>query len=103
MKKIRYKKFEVENPFEGRLGESFFPSCLDVGSPSKSNHTKSLPRGISNIVAGFLLRVHVPDHIVGQSNNLIPCSLRHFGETFSLSLVFECVSWEINACEFVSV
>lgn len=40
----------------------------------------------------------MPNNVVGEANDLVTCTLSHLGETFRLSLVFESVRWEVNAC-----
>lgn len=48
-------------------------------------------------VAGLLVRVDVPDHVVGQTNDLVAGTLGHFSEALSLGLVLERVGGEVDA------
>lgn len=48
-------------------------------------------------VARLLIRVNVPDDIVGQSEHAVARALRHLGEAFCLGLVLECVGGEVDA------
>jgi hypothetical protein len=43
----------------------------------------------SSSVSGLLIRVHVPDNIVGQAEDLVARAPGHLGETLGLGLVFE--------------
>lgn len=49
-------------------------------------------------VSWLLVRVDVPDDVVGQAVNSVAGSLGHLGETFCLGLVLEGVAWEVDAC-----
>lgn len=49
-------------------------------------------------VAGLLVGVNMPDHVVGQSNDLIPGALGHLGESLGLGLVLEGVCGEVDTC-----
>lgn len=40
----------------------------------------------------------MPDNVVGETNDLVACSLGHLGEPFRFGLVFECIGWEVNTC-----
>lgn len=48
-------------------------------------------------VPWFLVRVDVPDDVVGQTVDAVACALCHFGEPFRLGLVLKGVAGEIDA------
>lgn len=48
-------------------------------------------------IAPFLFGVDVPNHVIGQANDLISGPLRHLCEAFCFRLVFESVTREIDA------
>lgn len=47
-------------------------------------------------VAGLLVRVNVPDNIVGQTNDLVAGTLGHLGEALGFGLVLESVCGEVD-------
>lgn len=54
-------------------------------------------------IARLLVRVDVPDDVVGETDDLVSGAFGHFGEPFRLGLVFEGVAWEIDALYHMSV
>lgn len=46
-------------------------------------------------VSTFLFSVDMPDHIVGETDHLVPGSFSHLGESLRLCLVLESVGWEV--------
>jgi hypothetical protein len=50
-------------------------------------------------VARLLLRVDVPDDVVGETVYAVSRSFGHLCKTLGFGLVFEGVAWEIYACE----
>ena len=48
-------------------------------------------------VAGLLLGVNVPDHIVGETVHSVAGALGHLGEAFGLGLVLESIAGKVNA------
>ena len=55
----------------------------------KKGQSAELFRFLSSSVSGLLVRVYVPDNIVGQAEDLVACALGHLGKSFGLGLVFE--------------
>lgn len=53
-------------------------------------------------ITGFLIRVDVPNHVVGQTVDLVSSSFGHLRETFRLGLVLKGICWKVDACQFVS-
>lgn len=47
-------------------------------------------------VTGLLIRVNVPDHVVGQTNDLVAGTLGHPGEALGFGLVLEGVCGEVD-------
>lgn len=47
-------------------------------------------------VAGLLVGVDVPDHVVGQTDNLVAGALGHLGESLGLGLVLEGIRGEVD-------
>jgi hypothetical protein len=47
-------------------------------------------------VARLLVRVNVPDHVVGQTHDLVAGTLGHLGEALGFGLVLEGVCGEID-------
>lgn len=47
-------------------------------------------------VARLLVRVNVPDHVVGQTNDLVASTLGHLGEALGFGLVLEGVCGEVD-------
>lgn len=75
------------------------PKCqkADHGEEEKEEEKKAeIPR---LAVAGLLLRVNVPDHVVWQSVDLVSRALRHLCESLRLGLVLKGVGREIDACK----
>lgn len=56
------------------------------------------PKFTGLAVAGLLLRVNVPDHVVGQAIHLVASALRHLCKTFGFGLVLKRVRGEVDAC-----
>lgn len=48
-------------------------------------------------VTGFLVCVDVPNHIVGQTVDLVSSSFGHLCESFCLCLVLKGICWEVDA------
>lgn len=64
----------------------------------------SLSRLISSLrVPWLLLGVNVPDDVVWQADDLITGSLGHLCKTLGLCLVLECVAWEVDALDLISM
>jgi hypothetical protein len=55
-------------------------------------------RRSSSGIAGFLVRVDVPDDVIWKSKDTVAGALGHFGKAFSLGLVFESVTREVDSC-----
>lgn len=55
--------------------------------------------GLLLCVPWLLVRVNVPDDVVRETVDAVARALCHFGETFCLGLVLECVAGEVDACE----
>lgn len=49
-------------------------------------------------VSRLLFRVDVPDHVVGQTNDLVAGTLGHLGEALGLGLILESVGGEVDTC-----
>lgn len=49
-------------------------------------------------VTRLLISVNVPDHVVWQTDDLVPCSLGHTSKSLGFGLVFECIGREVDAC-----
>ncbi len=48
-------------------------------------------------VASLLVGIDVPDHVIGQAEDLVSCPLGHLGEAFRFGLVLECVAGEVDS------
>ena len=46
----------------------------------------------------LLFSINVPHHIIWQTHDLVACSFCHLGKAFRLSLVFKCITGEIDSC-----
>lgn len=46
----------------------------------------------------LLVRVDVPDDVVGETDDLVPGALGHFCESLGFGLVLECVGGEVDSC-----
>ena len=54
-------------------------------------------------IAGLLVRVDVPDDVVGQAEDFVARALGHLCESFGFGLVLECVTREVDAWGDVSI
>lgn len=54
-------------------------------------------RSKKEVLARFLVRVDVPDDVVGEADDFVFCALGHLGEALCLGLVLECVAGEVDA------
>ena len=74
---------------------------LSAQAPSSHHHlpraTLSRRRPAVSGIAGLLVRIDVPDDVVGQSVDAVAGPLGHFGEALGLGLVLECVGGEVDA------
>lgn len=55
------------------------------------------PAACALCVAGLLLGVNVPDHIVGETVDAVAGALGHLGEALGLGLVLESIAGEVDA------
>ena len=73
---------------------------LSAQAPSSHHHlpraTLSRRRPAVSGIAGLLVRIDVPDDVVGQSVDAVAGPLGHFGEALGLGLVLECVGREVD-------
>ena len=65
--------------------------------PAVGMQASKLVRLAISQVAGFLIGINMPDHIVRQADNLVASTLRHASKSLSFGLIFESVCGEINS------
>lgn len=59
----------------------------------------SAKKALGLCVARLLVRVDMPDNVVGQSDDLVSCPLRHLRESFCFGLVLESITWEVDTLQ----